>query len=328
MTADAGGEGYVLGVDLGGTKVAVCASDFEDVGSVSKSVMRVPSNVTGGPDELVASLFSAIDAYVSERRGGVPPRAIGFGLKDAVDNRRGIWLKCPSSEGFRPLPLARLVRERYGVPAFLDNDVHAATLAEQRYGAGRRYRDFLYLNVGTGIAVGAVIDGRLMRGASNYAGEIGHISVETEGEPCTFCGLPGCLENVASGQGIDEIARRALGTHPSSALAEALARHGHVRSSDVFAAADAGDELARSIADRVTRALAIACADAVNLFNPEAIIFGGGVMSDGWLLARLRELVPRMAIATSAEALRELALSELGSDHVGVLGALSIAQIG
>lgn len=328
MVTDAGGEGYVLGVDLGGTKIAVCASDFGDVGSISESVMRFPSNIAGSQSELVESLFGAIDAYVSERRGGTPPRAMGFGLKDAVDNRRGVWLKCPSSEGFEPLPLADLVRERYGVEAHLDNDVHAATLAEQLYGAGRRYRDFLYLNVGTGIAVGAVIDGRLMRGATNYAGEIGHISVETEGDPCTFCGLPGCLENVASGQGIDEIARRALEADPSSALAEALKANGRIRSSDVFAAADAGDALARSLADRVTRALAIACADAVNIFNPEAIIFGGGVMSDGWLLARLRDLVPRMAIATSADALRELSLSELGSDHVGVLGALSIAQIG
>ena len=328
MSASWDGRNYYLGVDLGGTKVAVCASNFENAEDVSRHVLRFPSNITGSQEELVNTLFSSIDKYVASKCGGKLPCAIGFGLKDAVDNRNGVWLKCPSSEGFSPLPLAKLVYERYGIPAYLDNDVHVATLAEQKYGAGKRYKDFLYLNVGTGIAVGAVVNGQLMRGASNYAGEIGHIAVETEGETCTFCGLPGCLENIASGQGINEITQKALVSNPSSSLQQVLEANGFIRSTDVFAAADEGDELAQEIADRVTRALAIACADAVNIFNPEAIIFGGGVMSDEWLLTRLQDLVPKYAIATSVAALRELSLSELGSDHVGVLGALSIAQMG
>lgn len=328
MAAGEDNKTFDLGVDLGGTKVAVCSSDFEEIDDVSERVMRFPSHITGSQEELVDTLFSSIDTYIENKCAGKLPRAIGFGLKDAVDNRKGIWLKCPSSEGFSPLPLAELVYERYGVPAFLDNDVHAATLAELQYGAGQRYKDFLYLNVGTGIAVGAVIEGKLMRGASNYAGEIGHISVETEGETCTFCGLPGCLENIASGQGINEITQKALSNNQDSLLQQTLKAHGFIRSTDVFSAADMGDELAQSIADRVTKALVIACVDAVNIFNPEAIIFGGGVMSDGWLLTRLQDLVPRRAIATSVAALQELSLSELGSDYVGVLGALSIAQMG
>lgn len=314
---------YELGIDVGGTKIALLASDFDDI---ELDIVVVPSATHDDQQTLVESIFGAIDAYVEQRRGGTPPRAMGFGLKDAVDARRGIWLKCPSSRGFSPIALGELVRERYGCPAALDNDVHAATLAEMRFGAGKRYRDFLYMNIGTGIAVGAVCGGALVRGATNYAGEIGHISVETNGEECGFCGGWGCFENVASGEGIAELVSEGVKGAPDSALARILAREGRVTSADVFRAADAGDTLASEIAARVLRATTIACCDAINIFNPAAIIFGGGVMADGWLLRRLREEVPKHAIATSMDALEEMRLSELGSRHVGVLGALALAS--
>ncbi len=309
----------VLGVDLGGTKIAVCRMTRDGERS---EVLRSPSQIRAPKNELIENLLSAVENYLNNC-GGEPPLCIGYGLKDYVDNEKGIWMASPSTPDFTPVPLAALTMERFGIPAVLDNDVHVATLAEQYYGQGRTYKNFVYLNVGTGIAMGAVNEGRLMRGAINYAGEIGHMSVETEGEVCGFCGQNGCLEEIAGGGAIISYARRELGNWPGSTLC-GLEASGSLHSAAIFREADNGDPFAVHIARRTLRAMLVACSAIVNIFNPEAIIFGGGVMADGWLIRHIREELPQRAIHTSLSALKELSLSALGSDHVGVMGAAAL----
>ena len=194
------------------------------------------------------------------------------------------------------------------------------------FGAGKLYRDFLYINVGTGLSMGAVVDGRLLRGASNYSGEAGHITVESDGEPCSFCGKRGCLENIASGGAIITLAEQLIRERPDSLLAEIYREKKKINSRDLFFAADRGDETAAALAQRVLSALTVATADLINVFNPEAVVFGGGVMSDGWLIERLKREIPGRIIKTDWEALKEITLSPLGSDQVGVLGAIVLAR--
>ena len=316
-------EDYVLGVDLGGTKIAVLGSNR--IGQ-NDAILRVPSHLHDYSRPIENTLIEAVESYIERYEDGVRPGMVGFGLKDYVDKSKGIWHAHPTAGGRVPLAFADLIRERCGLRAVLDNDVHAATLAEMEFGAGRKYRDFLYINVGTGLSMGAVIDGRLMRGASNYSGEAGHITVESDGEPCSFCGKRGCLENIASGGAIIELAMRIVQEQPDSLLAKLYEEKKKINSRDLFFAADQGDKAAAGLSERVLNALTVATADLINVFNPEAVVFGGGVMSDGWLIERLKRMIPERIIKTDWEALREITLSLLGSDQVGVLGAIVLAR--
>lgn len=315
---------YYLGVDLGGTKIAVCGSNYIDD---KDGIMRFPSGFSVKSADVVKRLINSVDVYIGEKENGVLPKAIGFGLKDSVDFSEGIWNTCPSPEGFKKVAFGKLISDRYGVPVLVDNDVHAGTLAEMKYGTGIAYRNFLYINIGTGIAAGAVIEGKLMRGACNYAGEAGHFSVDPDGEYCDFCGQHGCIENIAGGKAIIRQAKKAIGGYPHSMLARIYSEKGAIYSSDVFSAADAGDEQAVIIAQRVLTGVEMLSCGLINMFNTEAVIYGGGVMSDGWLFSRLEKSVPKKIIPTNAAAIREFSLSRLGADHVGVLGAIALAAM-
>lgn len=317
-------EDYVLGIDIGGTKIAVCGSNFSDV---TQGIMRFPSNISSDYDTLVNNILTAIETYIAGKEQGRPPRMLGFGLKDAVDKKAGIWQKSPSTKDFKPLHLNDLTMQRYGIPSVMDNDVHAATVAEIAYGAGQHYDNFIYFNVGTGISIGVVIDGKLLSGATNYAGEAGHMSVEPDGELCPWCGQRGCLENIASGEAIITQAMAVVAEYPDSQLAERYRQSGFLTSRDVFQLAQAGDVHAVRISQRVVKALTVAMRSLIHIFNPEAIILGGGVMSDAWLISILREEVPKCLLSPSQEALKDISLSDLGADHVGILGALALARM-
>ena len=316
-------EEYVLGVDLGGTKIAVLGSNR--IGEPD-AILRVPSDLYDYTVPVEETLIAAVENYIEHYEGGVRPAMVGFGLKDFVDDEKGIWYARPTANGRIPLEFTALVRERCGLRAALANDVHAAALADMEYGAGRRYRNYLYVNVGTGVSMGAVAEGRLVRGARNYSGEVGHTSVETEGELCPFCGKRGCLETIAGGSGIIRLSMQLIGEHPDSLLAKIYEEKKKINSRDLFYAADHGDEAAAALAARVLRALTTATANLIDIFNPEAVIFGGGVMSDGWLIGRLQRDIPPIIIKTNRETLKEIAISPLGSDQVGVLGAIVLAR--
>lgn len=315
---------YYLGVDLGGTKIAVCGSNYLDD---KDGILRFPSGFSIKSSDIVEKLIDSVDIYIKEKEHGLLPKAIGFGLKDSVNFSEGIWNSCPSPNGFIQVAFRKMLANRFGVPVYIDNDVHAGTLAEMKYGSGTSYKNFIYINIGTGIAVGAVIDGKLLRGASNYAGEAGHFSVDANGEYCDFCGQRGCIENIAGGKAIIRQAEKAIAENPHSLLAKSYSEKGVVYSGDVFSAADGGDEAAILISQRVLRGIEILSCGLINMFNPEAVIYGGGVMSDGWLFSRLEKTVPKMIIPTTAAALREFSLSKLGSDHVGVIGAIALAEM-
>lgn len=314
---------YVLGVDLGGTKIAVLGSNR--IGDPN-AIMRVPSHLDDHSYFIENTLIDSVEKYIEEYESGLRPVGVGFGLKDYVDKRNGIWHAHPTKNGYVPLAFSKLVMEKCALCSVLDNDVHSATLAEMKFGVGNKYNDFLYINVGTGLSMGIVADGRLIRGASNYSGETGHITVESDGEHCTFCGKVGCLENIASGGAIIRHAKKSADENPDSMLTAVLREKGQINSQDVFHAADLGDGPAIKLSARVLSALVCATADLISIFNPEAVIFGGGVMSDGWLIERIKKELPSRIIRTDRDALKEISLSQLGSDHVGVLGAIALAQ--
>jgi glucokinase len=309
-------EPVVIGVDVGATKILVGA-----VTQTARVLASSRSNVNSATQETtLQSIETALNDFLQDW-DGAQPLGIGVGLVGQTDPQAGTWLEAMNLPISVPVPLGKQLRDRHGVPVALDNDVHAATLAEMRWGIGTESTDFIYLNVGTGIASGLVFNGQLLRGTGNYAGELGHMVVRPDGPLCP-CGRRGCLEPIASGGGMLARVQEMLADFPDSTLraqAEPLIAH------SIFTAADAGDPLAIKISGDAVKALSDALTNLVNLLNPEWIIYGGGTLSDGWLMQRLRTKVETQPLPMARKSLKGILPSRLDPGYVGLLGAACLA---
>jgi glucokinase len=306
---------FVLALDIGGTKVAagVVGPDGD-----ARSFAVAPSRTERGPAAVLEDLFELGRASVEE--SGVPwteITAVGIGCGGPLDAAEGILLAPPHLPGFRDVPVAALAENAFERPALLENDGTAAAAAEHRFGAGAGVRNMVYLTISTGVGGGAVIDGRLYRGAAGNGGEFGHVTVDWRGRVCRGCGRRGCLEAYVSGTSISERAFEDM--DPASSLV-AL---GTPTAADVVAAAADGDAYARSVWDETIEALACGLTSIVNLFEPELVVLGGGVTRAGNLLIEpVRETVRGQAMAPAGRTV-DIVPAALG-DRVGVVGAAAI----
>ena len=308
----------MLGVDVGGTKILVglVTQDGEVVENRRYLMDHTSQNLT------LKSIETALTHFMNFWTGPAP-RAMGLGLVGQTKPAAGLWVRAMNLPIHSPVPLVRLLRKQAGLPAVLDNDVHAATLAELRWGIGKETKDFIYLNIGTGLAAGLVCNGQLVRGAANYAGEVGHMIVDPGGILCA-CGQRGCLEPIASGGGILAQVRAGLRDHPDSVLFEP-AKEGVLSASQVFRAAESGDRLAVRITGNAVQALSTALINLVNILNPAVIIYGGGVVSDGWLMGKVSGFISANALVPARRSLKGIWPSRLNPDQVGLLGAACLA---
>ncbi|MBY9078424.1 ROK family protein [Paenibacillus sp. HN-1] len=310
----------VWGVDVGGTKVLVGAVSSK--GRVIAS-QRFPMD-RSSEGAALASIRNALRSF-AVGWDGPAPLAIGAGVSGQTDPSRGIWLNCLNIPLESPVPLATEWGNDYGVPVFLDNDVNAATLAELSWGLGTRYKEFIYVNIGTGIGAGIVAGGRLIRGASNYAGELGHMALDPGGETC-ICGQKGCLEPMASGGGLINTAIRELEQHPESAL-HRLKESSSLHSASIISAADTGDLLASGLIDKAFAMLGTGIANMVNLLNPAAIVMGGSVMNSPPVIASIRNYVFAHSLPGALAGLECVELTRLEPSHAGLLGAGAVAWV-
>ena len=309
-------EPVVIGVDVGATKILA--------GAVTRAGEILASRRSPMDGETQETTLRSIEAAIEnlmQEWGGPAPLAIGIGLVGQIDSKAGIWLEAMNLPIKSPVRLGARINDRYGIPVALDNDVHAATLAEMRWGIGRESSDFIYINVGTGIAAGIVSNGRLVRGAENYAGELGHMVVQPEGPLCP-CGRRGCVEPIASGGGMLARLQELLTEFPTSTL---HTQTGAITTHSIFKAADAGDSLAIKVSNDAIQALSIGLTNLVNLLNPEWIVYGGGTLSDGWLIARVHVEVESQPLLMTRKSLRGILPSRLNPDQVGLLGAACLA---
>ena len=244
----------MAGVDVGGTTTSagIVTRDGRVVASaLAPTHGRGPAPVGG---TIVALLDRMLERAAAQ---GVAVGALGIGVPGTVDPTTGVIGESHHTAELNGQPLGRTLGERFGLPAFVDNDVNALALSEWRFGLGRGARSLVVLAAGTGIGAGIVLDGRLVRGAAGYAGELGHAPVKFDGRPC-WCGGRGCLAVYASGRGIAEAAGgRAAGL--------------------VFQAAAAGDDEAAAIVDEACDALGAMLGTIVNGLNPEVLVVTGGV---------------------------------------------------
>jgi glucokinase len=268
MTAKA-----ALGVDIGGTKVAVGVVSREGkILAQQRSPMIANSSAKAGFDAVI----DAIDSMLSSSPEEID--RIGICAPGPLDPEHGVVLNPPNVPCWRNFPLAEKVSAKYRVPVKVDNDANAAALAETLWGAARGFRYVFYATIGTGIGSGIVFDGSIYHGKTGSAGEGGHVSIDYRGPVCA-CGKPGCIEILAAGPAIGIRARTKVAAEPSrgSLLVSLAGNVGAVSSETVGRAYAQGDSLAKEILLDTVELLATWLGNIVDLLDPDVIVIGGGV---------------------------------------------------
>jgi glucokinase len=229
----------------------------------------------------------------------------------------------PNLHAVEGIPLKDKLEPRIGLPLTLENDASAATWGEFRFGAGSEVDHLVFVALGTGIGGGVISHRILVRGAQGSAGELGHVTIQATGPRCA-CGNHGCLEALASGTAIRRRARELASEHPGSALGR-LAAERNVFGEDVTRLAREGDGVAVAVLGEAGRWLGIGLAGFVNVFNPEVIAVGGGVMAAGELILEAAREEVRLRARPPSRDLVQIKEATLGPKS-GVLGAAALAR--
>ena len=246
-----------LGLDIGGTNVRAALVDGSRI--VASSASSWPDKLM--PDDEVA--FIADQVFALLQKSGAGARAAGIALA-ALVNKDGMVVDWPNRRAWRGLRFRALLESKLDLPIVIEDDANAAAVAEWIYGAGRGHKNLLVMMAGTGVGAGVIVEGRLVRGANGWAGEIGHLTVVRDGPECA-CGKRGCLQVMASGRALErEAFRRGLDGAPR-----------------VTAAAESGERWAEEIITDCGRWIGLAAASAINLLDLDAVVIGGGLAALG-----------------------------------------------
>jgi glucokinase len=316
---------YYIGLDLGGTNIKAGVAD-ENGRAIAK--VSVPTGAEAGPDRVIANIASAGRQAVEAAKLSLRQiDYVGIGAPGPVNFDAGIVLAAPNLPGWKNIPLRDRIAADLGRPAVLENDGNAAAFAELWAGAGRdpSIRHLLMLTLGTGVGGGFIANGKLIRGANGYGSEPGHIIVNPAGARHTS-GSPGCLEQYASAHACGKRAAELIEAgHPTSLKPVYDAAKKHVSAKDVFAHARLGDQIAEQVVSEVTQILGIACVNLCRVFDPQMIVFAGGMILAGDdLFDRVRKVFRQFT--WSIESPEPLIVpSQLGND-AGFIGAAAVAR--
>ena len=320
MSDSSTGRDLLVGVDVGGTKVAVLVVDrgYRVLGQFTTPT------ILDSPQASLDSIVKAVQHAVEQAGTGLGRvAALGLGVPGRVDALTGLVRRAVNL-GWEELPVGENLHAQLGVPCFLENDVTLAAVGARHFMEGSASRNMAYLSVGTGIAAGLVLDGHVYRGAHGMAGEIGHMVIEPGGPLCQ-CGAQGCLEAMAAGPAIAR-----LGEQAASSGETLLHRYTPVTAESVYHAAREGDAAANAIVEQVSRYLALALQQLIVAYDVECIVFGGGVSREGDtflrpILAELARLRDRSVL--TGEMIQPDMIRLLPPDyHAGAWGAVILAD--
>ncbi|HEU4495120.1 MAG TPA: ROK family protein [Rubrobacteraceae bacterium] len=299
---------------MGGTKIA--AGVVTPEGTILKET-RYPTPAS--PKRLVESIARAV-LEVKERFevGGACLAVAGLILSQ--ENR---VVFSPNLHAVEGIPLKDELEPRIGVPLTVENDANAAAWGEFRFGAGSEVDHLVFVTLGTGVGGGVISHGVLLRGAQGSGGELGHVTIQATGPRCS-CGNRGCLEALASGTAISRRARELASEEPDSTLGR-LAAERKILGEDVTRLAREGDELALSVLEEAGRWLGIGLAGFVNIFNPEVVAVGGGVVAAGELILKAAREEVYLRARPPSRDLAQIKEATLGPES-GVLGAAALAR--
>ena len=308
-------DGAAIGVDLGGTKLA--AGVVRPDGSVVRETVSPTVHVS--QEELLAAIEHAIAELLTDEVG-----ALGVGVPSTLDQTAGRAVSSVNVP-LAGVDLRELLAARFALPVVIENDANAAAVAEHRRGAGRGTRHMVMITLGTGIGGGLILDGRPYRGAVGAAAELGHITLDLNGERCQGnCPGVGHFEVLASGTAARLLAERLAAERPDGALARAAAAGRVLDAALVADLAGGGDVDALVVMETIGSRLGVAIADFVNIFDPEAVVIGGGFAQAGDLLLEPARRVVRERALPPGRDLVRIVPAELGA-RAGLVGAALVA---
>ena len=305
--------GSAIGVDIGGTWIKAGLVDQE--GCV-RFPARVPTGARGGREAIAAATADAIDQVLrSARQEGLEPIGLGIASAGVIDVRDGkVFAATENLPGWTGFDLRAFAEQRFQLPTCIENDAHAAVLADMHFGFARHLRNFVVITIGTGVGGGIVVDRKLIRGQHGFAGSFGHTTIRQNGRPCT-CGRAGCLEAYVSASAL---AREFRGRSDAHVDTEALTDADLALK--VSQLADADDPIARQAFFAMAGYLAEGIASLFNVVDPEAIIVAGGLVEGKpWFTEEVEKRVAQMLHFGALRSPRvQLAAS---MNEAGVLGA-------
>ena len=307
---------YRIGIDLGGTNIAVGVVD-ENYQLLAQH--SVPTLAQRSAEEVIRDMGDAVETVLA--KAGITAadcESIGIGSPGTCDSEKGIVARAYNL-GWFDVPICAMLRERFGIPVRLSNDANCAALAETVAGAAIGCKNMVLITLGTGVGGGIIIDGKIYAGMRSAGAELGHTLLVLDGEPCS-CGRRGCWETYASATALIRQAEKAAAQHPVSLLALVEKMTGLA----VFEAADKGDCEAQAGIDRYCEYVAAGFTDLVNALAPEMILLGGGISRQGErILAPIREYVVNNCFGQKDGAVPIIAAAKLGNE-AGIIGAAAL----
>jgi glucokinase len=315
-------EKFVLGVDIGGTKVA---AGLVTANGEIMSKTRVPMNATGTAAQALECVHQAIEKAMTTASPGAVA-AIGISSPGPLDQRSGVVLHTPNLPCWIDFPLRREIEQRYRLPVRLDNDANAAGLAEATWGAGAGHGSVFYVTIGTGVGTAIILDGEVLYGRTGTAAEGGHMTIDFRAPVRCGCGKRGCLESMASGPAMALRARESVigdGGSGAAMLALSDGEIENISAEVVMKAAQSGDPLAKKVLQETVDLLTIWLGNIVDLLEPDAIVIGGGLGSriPEWYEGISKNL-PKWSINTRANEIPILP-AKYGAD-AGIAGSAAL----
>lgn len=306
---------YSIGIDIGGTNITVALVTGN--GEILRKI-RFPTRAEEGKTKTIKCILKALGAIMKGLRSN-SIEGIGIGAAGDIDQDRGVVRFSPNLL-WKDVPIVRLIREKFNLKVVLDNDANAAAWATYILETGRKVKNLLCITLGTGVGGGIILNGRIYHGASGSAGEIGHMTLNPQGQRCR-CGNYGCLETYIGSAYIVKKAIREIRKGEKSLIKKIAG--GNLKSvtpETIQAAALKGDKLARRIWKEAGEYLGIALSGVINLLNPEVIVFGGGVARAGELIFKpMKAEIRKRTFKTPFEKVK-FTCTRFGED-LGVIGA-------
>jgi glucokinase len=315
---------YLVGVDLGGTKIlaGVFNSQMKCLGKVKTSTKAVR-----GPDAVIKRVSRLVQDALDECDLGTDQvRGVGIGAPGAVDTQNGRVIFAPNLDGWSDIPLKKELEKDLKLPVFLENDGNICTLGVHQVELGGKPRHMIGVFIGTGIGAGLILDGKLYSGFNKTAGEVGHMVLEVGGPKCG-CGSRGCFEALAGRQAIFKKIQTLVKDGQKTVLTETLGPDlEDMRSGDLRKALRRGDKLVERVIEEAAEYIGIGIANLINLLSPEVIVLGGGVIDalEDEMMAIIVETAHDYALQGTDRGL-EIIPSKLGDD-AGIVGGAVLAR--
>lgn len=313
---------HIVAVDLGGTHIR--AAYFPTFEATPATQTKVETLASEGPDAVIERISQAIESQIPDGVA-INDISIGIGAPGPLDPATGVVLEAPNLPGWVDFHFVDRMREHFDCPIALGNDANMAALGEWRFGAGIGTQHLVFLIIGTGIGGGIISAGQLITGARGLAGEVGHVSITSNGPPCG-CGQSGHVEALAAGPAIARRAMAKLADGQASTLRDKYEAQGSIRTEDIGRAANEGDELAIDTLTETGDILGKHLANLAHIFNPEIFVLGGGVSQIGEpLFEPIRAAFHKYVMHPAyLEGLR-IVPATLGDDG-GLVGAMILAH--